>query len=157
MKILFVCTGNLCRSPLAEGYLKKILADKGLSGVEVGSAGSWAYDGSPSSEAAQQVAEENGFKLSTHLTRKLTPEMITQADIVAVMDEDQREELVHLVPGAKDKIVLLRSFASDGSFMKNIPDPYGAGLDSFRYVFGLIKESVDGFFRHLIASGKVRP
>jgi len=157
MKILFVCSGNLCRSPLAEWYLRKILADEGLIGVEVSSAGCWAYNGAPSSEAAQQVAAENGFQLSAHLTRQLTPEMVAQADLVAIMEEEQREEVVSLAPAEGDKVVLLRSFAPDGSFMKNIPDPYGAGLNSFRHVFRLIKESVEGLYRHLVASGKVRP
>lgn len=154
---MFVCSGNMCRSPLAEGYMRKILADRGLSGVAVSSAGCLAYDGATSSEGAQLVAEENGFQLSAHVTRQLTSEMVAQADIIAVMDEEQRDEVVHLAPAEEDKVVLLRSFAPDGSFKKYIPDPYGTGLESFRQIFQLIKESVDGLLRHLVASGKVRP
>ena len=157
MNILFVCTGNLCRSPLAEGYMRKILADEGLLEVEVSSAGCWAGNGAPVSEGAKQVAEENGFQLSAHLTRKVTHEMVARADIVAVMDEEQREEVVNLAPAEEEKVILLRSFAPDGSLQRYIPDPYGDNLDSFRNVFQLIKESVDGLYRHLAASGKVRP
>ncbi len=157
MNILFVCTGNLCRSPLAEGYMRKILADKGLLEVKVSSAGCWAGNGAPVSEGAQRVAEENGFQLSAHRSRPVTPEMVAQAGIVAVMDEIQREEVVNLAPAEEDKVVLLRSFAPDGTTQSSIPDPYGADLDSFRYVFQLIKESVDGLYRSLVASGKVKP
>ena len=157
MNILFVCTGNLCRSPLAEGYMRKILADKGLLEVEVSSAGCWAGNGAQVSEGAQKVAEENGFQLSEHRSRPMTPEMVARADIVAAMDEEQREEIVNLAPAEKNKVVLLRSFAPDGTTESSIPDPYGADLDSYRYVFQLIKESVGGLYRHLLASGKLRP
>jgi len=137
--------------------MRKILADEGLLEVEVSSAGCWAGNGAPVSEGAKQVAEENGFQLSAHLTRKVTPEMVARADIVAVMDEEQREEVVNLAPAEEEKVILLRSFAPDGSLQRYIPDPYGDNLDSFRNVFQLIKESVDGLYRHLAASGKVRP
>ena len=157
MNILFVCTGNLCRSPLAEGYMRKILADKGLLEVEVSSAGCWAGNGAPVSEGTQQVAQENGFQLSEHRSRQVTHEMVARADIVAVMDELQREEVANLAPAEEDKVVLLRYFAPDGSTESSIPDPYGAELDSYRYVFQLIKESVDGLYHHLVASGKLRP
>ncbi len=85
MKILFVCSGNTCRSPLAEAVLKRMAEDAGRGDIEVSSAGTQAWDGSPASDGSMLVGMERGLELSAHRSRQLTTEMLEEADIVIVM------------------------------------------------------------------------
>lgn len=155
MKILFICTGNLCRSPLAEGYLKKLLKEKNLSGVEISSAGLWAIEGNTVEDAAYQVAAENGFDLSNHRSRLLKPEDIKEASIILVMEYLQMREILITYPEAKEKVRLLRSFAPDGTIKSDIDDPYGLELESYREFFKQITESIEGLFKYLKEHNKI--
>jgi len=155
MKILLICTGNLCRSPLAEGYLKKLLKDKDSSGVEISSAGLWAIEGNTVEDDAYQVAAENGFDLSNHRSRLLKPEDVKEASIILVMEYLQMREILITYPEAKEKVRLLRSFAPDGAIQPDIDDPYGSGLQSYREFFKQIKESIEGLFKYLKEHNKI--
>ena len=85
MHILFVCTGNTCRSPMAEGLLRAALAAKGLDQVTVSSAGTGAWDGAPISEASYLVGLEQGLDLSEHRARLLTRDVVRGADLILAM------------------------------------------------------------------------
>src|SRR3954466_6121375 len=85
MHILFVCTGNTCRSPMAETLLRHALEARGATQVTVGSAGSGAWEGAPASEGAYLVALEHGLDLSAHRARMLTRELVNSADLVLTM------------------------------------------------------------------------
>ncbi len=85
MHVLFVCSGNTCRSPLAEAAFRRLLAAAGRTDIAVGSAGTGAYDGAPASEGAYLVALEAGLDLSGHRARLLTREMVAQADLILTM------------------------------------------------------------------------
>jgi protein-tyrosine-phosphatase len=148
--ILFVCTGNTCRSPLAEGFLKKLLKEHSFGGVEVGSAGLAALPGSSASSHAEKVALESSVSLDEHKARLVNAELITRADLILVMEPGHRQQLLDRYPRASDKIYLLRHFARHGSRERGIPDPYGTNLDAYRFCFEDIKECVESLHAWLL-------
>jgi len=148
--ILFVCTGNTCRSPLAEGFLKKLLERDSLRGIEIGSAGLTALPGSPASFHSLRVALENSVSLEEHRARLVTAELIDQADLILVMEPGHRQQLVDRHPQASDKIYLLRHFARYGSRERGIHDPYGLNLEAYRFCFEDIKECVESLHEWLL-------
>lgn len=118
MKIIFVCTGNTCRSPMAEGLFKALLSKWGVGGVEVGSAGLAAFPGAPVSDKSVTVMEEVGIDISAHRASPLSPEMLN-ADRIITMTAGQREAMSSL-PVAVDAMPV------------EIPDPYGGSLEEYR-------------------------
>ena len=152
--ILFVCTGNTCRSPLAEGFLKKILKEHPLAGMEIGSAGLAALPGSSASSHAVKVALESSVSLDEHKARLVKAELITKADLIIVMEPGHRQQLLDRYPRASDKIYLLRHFARYGSRERGISDPYGINLDAYRFCFDDIKECVESLLKWLLEAGK---
>jgi protein-tyrosine-phosphatase len=152
--ILFVCTGNTCRSPLAEGFLKKLLKEHSFGGVEIGSAGLAALPGSSASLHAVKVALENSVSLDEHKARLVNAELITKADLIIIMEPGHRQQLLDRYSHASDKIYLLRHFARYGSQERGIPDPYGTNLDAYRFCFEDIKECVESLLEWLLEAGK---
>ena len=148
--ILFVCTGNTCRSPLAEGFLKKLLAKNSLRDMEIGSAGLAVLPGSSASFHSVQVALENSISLEDHQAHLATTELIEQADLILVMEFGHQSHLVDRHPEASDKIYLLRHFARYGSQERGIPDPYGLNLEGYRFCFEDIKECVESLHEWLL-------
>ena len=97
MRILLVCTGNTCRTPMAETQLRSLLAERGLADVEVTSAGTGAWDGAPASEGAYLVGLEHGHDLSGHRARLLTGEHAGQADLILTMSRSHRQRVLAVV------------------------------------------------------------
>ena len=152
--ILFVCTGNTCRSPLAEGFLKKILREHSLGEMEIGSAGLAALPGSSASSHAVKVALEGSVSLDEHKARLVKAELITKADLIIVMEPGHRQQLLDRYPHVSDKIYLLRHFARYGSRERGIPDPYGLNLEGYRFCFDDIKECVESLLEWLLEARK---
>ena len=138
--ILFVCTGNTCRSPMAEALLKKLLC--GRKDVEVWSAGLHALSDVPPSRFASQILyEEEGIDISSHRSRPLTEEHIKRATHIFVMSHEQKRRLMLFHPSAASKSFLLREFKfSDASL--DIPDPIGNGLETYQRCKDTIKNAV---------------
>jgi protein-tyrosine phosphatase len=142
MHIIFVCTGNTCRSPMAEALLKEALAARGIDSVSVASAGTGAWEGAPVSEGAYLVGLEHGLDLSGHSARLLSRELVREADLVLVMSGHHLARVAEL--GGEHKVHLLGSYAGRESGRSEVTDPFGSDLASYRTTFAELQELVGG-------------
>lgn len=124
MEILFVCTGNLCRSPMAEGLLRSHLERRDVDGVTVVSSGTWGLDGEPPTRPAVAVMNDRGISIGSHRARSLERSDLERADLVIAMTSVHRREIEERVPEAGPKVLLLKEL----SLMEPDP-PEGAGPD----------------------------
>lgn len=126
MKILFVCTGNTCRSPMAEGMLKKMLKDRGIEKMyEAASMGTFAHEGEGASKNAIEVMNKRGVDISSHKARGIAAELLS-ADLILTMTRGHRNYLRDGFPQIKDKVFLLDDFV--GGTGSDILDPYGGDV-----------------------------
>ena len=130
MKVLFVCTGNTCRSPLAEATARKAAAERGLKDVEFSSAGTGAFGGAGASEGAILIGVERGLDLGSHRSRPLTPELVAQSDLILGLSDHHVSTAISL--GGGGKTFLLDTYASRGATANPVADPYGQDLDAYR-------------------------
>jgi len=128
--VLFVCTGNICRSPLAAELLERAVQSRGLTDVTVSSAGTGAWDGAPASEGAYLVALEGGLDLSGHRARLLTRELVEQADLILTMARHHRARVDEL--GGEGKVFVLGEYAGRDSNDCEVSDPFGGLIDVYR-------------------------
>lgn len=142
-QILFVCTGNSCRSPLAEGLMKKKVADLGLSDIQVSSAGVACLDGMRAAENAVLAAKESGADINRHRTRSVHSAMITGSDLTVVMEPRHKQEVLDLVPEARGRVFLLTELGSPPGD-RGIKDPIGEPLEAYRACRDEIARCLDG-------------
>ena len=138
--VVLVCTGNTCRSPLAELIVRRRLDALGES-AEVGSAGLGAVDGAPASSHAQFVAQDRGADLSRHQSRRLTRMVIDDADLVVTMTAKQKGLLLERHSGALTEVVTLGELAGEDSV--DVADPYGGSLEQYEATYEEIERLVD--------------
>lgn len=138
--VLFVCTGNICRSPLAEVYFRsKLLPD---SGITVSSAGLDTTGGKLAHPHARMVAQHHGLTLHNHQTTQIVREMVDKADLILVMELSHLSNLLKLCPRVRHKAFVLSEF--NGTKNKDIADPFSGPVEEFHVCFQIIRDSCDG-------------
>ncbi len=130
--ILLVCTGNICRSPMAEALLGTMLVP-GNPEVTVASAGTGAWDGTPASEGAYLVSLEHGLDLSSHVARLLTRDLVEEASLILTMARHHRSRVEEL--GGEAKVHLLGELAGKTGAAAEVSDPFGADIEAYRDTF----------------------
>jgi protein-tyrosine phosphatase len=149
VRILFVCMGNICRSPLAQGVFENVLRREGLEyEVFVDSAGTGAWHvGSPPDERAQKSAGLRGLDLRSQRARRITPEDCDAFDYILTMDEDNYIVAASLCRG-RAVVRPFLDFAAD-SPEGEVPDPYYGGPDGFERVLDLVEEASEGLLEDI--------
>ena len=149
MRLLFVCTGNTCRSPLAEALARREAIERGLGDVEIASAGTSAWDGAPASDGALLVALERGLDLSMHRSQQLTRELVQSHDVVLGMGPHHVERAEAL--GGEGRSHLLSAFAAGTATGRAINDPFGGDLDAYRETLTELQGEIRRVFDRLTA------
>lgn len=136
MNVLFVCTGNTCRSPMAKALFEKMLEDRSISGIKVKSAGIATVEDAPATENAVEVLKKMNIDIEDHKSQLFTDELGEWADVIYVMTDGHRATMHDLYPDIIDKVKLITE-EEDG-----IEDPYGMPIESYERCADEIREAL---------------
>lgn len=151
-KVLFVCMGNICRSPTAQGVFERLVTEKGLrESICIDSAGTVAYHvGRPPDDRAQAAATERGYDLSDYRARLVGSEDADRFDYIVVMDETNLMDVRSVFPkDAWSRVKLFLDYSPGGRRGREVPDPYSGGADGFELVLDLVEKAADGLLRQI--------
>lgn len=142
-KVLVLCTGNICRSPMAEAMLRQRLEQAGRC-VEVRSAGVGALSNYPADAPAQELMARQGLDISAHRARQVTPELSRWADLILVMESHHRDALCDIDPTARGKTFLIGHWIG-----KEVPDPYKQSAEVYDQALALIEAGLAAWSKKL--------
>ncbi len=151
VKVLFVCMGNICRSPTAHGVFEHIVNKSGLARqIIIESAGTHAYHvGESPDPRSQRTAQKRGYDLSRQSSQKIKKKDFEQFDIILAMDRDNYRNLLKICPDTHaDKLRLFMEFAPHMD-IDEVPDPYYGGGNGFERVLDMVEQASDGLFEYL--------
>ena len=144
MKIMFVCTGNICRSAMAEGYLKMILSRKKIGNIEVCSSGIYAEDGEEASYLAKRTMADYDVDLSGHRATNIKNSMAQEMDLILCATMAHKQLLIQIYPSLKEKTYTIKEYAyGESCEKKDISDPWGYDSTIYKRCAEEIVEAID--------------
>lgn len=149
MRLLFVCTGNTCRSPLAEVIARRQISARGIPNMEVSSAGTSAWPDAPASDGSLLVALEHGLDLADHRARALSAELVASSDLILTMGPHHLDRAEAL--GGTRRSALLTAFANGDVGGQPISDPFGGDLDVYRATFTELEREIGKVLDRVVA------
>ncbi|OQY14453.1 MAG: hypothetical protein B6I30_00390 [Desulfobacteraceae bacterium 4572_187] len=143
LNIVFVCTGNICRSPMAEGFLRYKWHQTERDDISVSSMGTQGLNNSPPTEYAQAVCKTNGFDISYHRSRSLKGKELLKSDLILCMEPVHKRFIQIFFPWYEERVGLLGAWPDRENRKSSIEDPMGGSYKKYLKIFGIIKIHIE--------------